>query len=139
MGQTQFYDEPVSRCQHSTVFEGQSQFAFCLISKVGIDLSHSGDTSVQTLPHFLVFKFFVCIISRELIDGHITVELLSHGKVLVCIIHCHIHGLVTALYCRNLKCRIRSSPIWCRLHFQYIGNGFFFSCCQDDLKLRTLF
>ena len=136
MGKTKLDDQTVARIQGHTCFNRNGQFSSGYITGSGIDLGNSLNFGI-ILPQFIVFKFLVTVSTGKFIDGYITVEIISQGKILIGIINGHFHALGIALQRGNFKSRIGSSPVGRRLNLHHIGADFLISDGHNQLKLRA--
>ena len=116
VGQTQLDNQPVTGVQHRAVLNGNGQFRTPgSIAEVRVDLSHPLGQG-QIFPQFLAFKLRIAVAAGELVDGHIAVEVLSHGNVLIRIVNLHTDALGIGFHRRHIECGIGRSPIGRRLH-----------------------
>ena len=133
MGQAQLDNQPIPGVQFRAVLNGNGQFrAPGSIAKVGVDLSHPLGQG-QIFPQFLAFKLRVAVAAGELIDGHIAVEVRSHGNVFIRVVNLYTDALGISFHRRHIECGIGRSPIGRRLHGQNIRPGFHAVGGQYDL------
>ena len=116
MGKTQLDNQPVTGVQHRAVLNGNGQFrAPGNIAEVRVDLSNPLGQS-RILPQFPAFKLRIAVAAGEPVDGHITVKVLSHGYIFVCVVNVYADALVIGFHRRHIECGIGRSPIGRRLH-----------------------